>query len=82
MFKSEKINGEKEELQKQFNKMQSRETQFIHELRKKELIFANTQEQLKKLQKDKNILYVNSFASSQNLNLTNSMKVFFFINDN
>jgi len=59
-------------------KLQSREAQFIHELRKKDLIFVSIQEQLKKLQKEKNINYLNNFVSPPQLISPNSMKVSFF----
>lgn len=73
----EKNNLEKEEMSKQIYKLQSRETQFVHELRKKELLFSGIQEQFKKLQKEKNIPYLNNNPNScQNLNNITLKNVF------
>lgn len=53
-------------MNKQILKFQSRETQFIHEIRKKDLLFSNLQEQLKKVQKEKNLSYSNNNIMCQN----------------
>ena len=60
MLQREKLTVEKEEISKALLKIQNREAQYLHDMRKKELTLQNFQEQLKKYQKEKNIQYLNT----------------------
>lgn len=76
---SEKFNNERDELGKQINKLQSREAQFIHELRKKDQLFSSLQEQLKRAQKEKNVNFINSFTPVSGLPLQSKVQCYLTI---
>lgn len=60
----EKYNKDREELLKDMGKLQSKETQYLHELRKKDMLYKTLQDTIKKSHLDKGIAYRNSFEVS------------------
>jgi len=86
-FKREKNNAEKEEMKKAIFKIQGKESQFQHELRKKDALLKKCQEQIEKIQNDKKKLYYNNnFEITQGLDQNGpnlfSNNVFEKINEN
>jgi hypothetical protein len=68
-------NTEKEELKKSFFKIQNRESQFQTELRRKDQTIKTMQDQVRKLQAEKNINYRNSFELAREIQ-ENGPKIF------
>ena len=66
LFAREKMNLEKEELSKMLVKLQSKETQYLHELRNRDNNYKRLQDQIKRLS-DKNINYKNTFEITSTL---------------
>jgi predicted nucleic acid-binding Zn-ribbon protein len=62
----EKMMIEKEQLNKAYTLLQHRDTQYVHELRKKDMQIEKYKDQLKKTL-DKNIVYKNNFELISNL---------------
>lgn len=60
------MNLEKEELSKMLVKLQSKETQYLHELRNRDNNYKRLQDQIKRLS-DKNINYKNTFEITSTL---------------
>lgn len=67
MFCRTNYNNEKEELKKSFYKIQNRESQFQTELRRKDQTIKTMQDQLKKMQAEKNIIFKNSFELTKEI---------------
>ncbi len=63
----ERMGKEKEEISKMYFKISHKEAQFSHEIKKRDGQFGRLQEQLKKLQSEKNVQYSNSMEFSSNL---------------
>ena len=67
-IKRDKNNAEKEEMKKAIYKIQGKDTQYQHELRKKDALLKKCQEQIERIQNDKKKLYYNNnFELSQAL---------------